>query len=198
MGVLERWKIAFAELDEIVSAYPSLRGFLFGYVSEHKLRQMWFSDERTNEVRKYDNHFRAKKGDISFQFDGVEISVEAKSLQTNSIRTTNDGLLGRVQCDASDRRPAILPNGQTVETTCLVVGEFDLLAVCLFEFVNEWVFAFAKNSDLPRTRSKKYTPEQQAYLLASLVEITWHLKSPFRLEPFALIEEIAREKARKG
>jgi hypothetical protein len=196
MGVLDRWKVTLDELDEIVSDSSSLRGFLFGYISEFKLRKIWFSDERTNGVRKYDNHLRTKKGDISFSVDGVEISVEAKSLQTNSVRTKNNTLRGRFQCDASDRRRVTLPNGQVVETTCLVVGEFDLLAVCLFEFVGDWVFAFAKNADLPRTRSTKYTSEQQGYLLASLVEITCPLNPPFRLEPFSLIEEIVQDKIR--
>jgi len=194
MSVLDRWKTTLAELNEIVSANPSLRGFLFGYVSEYKLRKLWFSDDRTSQVRKYDNHLRAKKGDISFVFDGEEMNVESKSLQTSSIRTTNGTCVGRFQCDASDRRPVTLPNGEEVATTCLVVGEFDLLAVCLFEFVNDWVFAFAKNADLPRTSSTKYTPAQRQYLLRGTMEITWPLRLPFREEPFSLLEELAREK----
>jgi len=43
MGILERWKLTAEELDEIVSGNPSLRGFMFGYVSEYKLKKMWFS-----------------------------------------------------------------------------------------------------------------------------------------------------------
>jgi hypothetical protein len=56
-----------------------------------------------------------------------------------------------------------LPNGESVETTYLLVGGFDLLAVNLLEFGQEWRFAFAKNSDLPRTTSSKYTPEQREF-----------------------------------
>ncbi len=33
MGILEEWKLTAHELDEIVSMNPSLRGFMFGYVS---------------------------------------------------------------------------------------------------------------------------------------------------------------------
>jgi hypothetical protein len=40
MGILERWKITTTELDEIVSSSPSLWGFIFGYVSEYKVRKM--------------------------------------------------------------------------------------------------------------------------------------------------------------
>jgi hypothetical protein len=76
------------------------------------------------------------------------------------------------------------------------MGILDLLAVNLFEFEQEWRFAFAKNRDLPRSRSSKYTPRQQKYLLATLMEITWPLKPPFQSEPFQLLDEIALEKAK--
>jgi len=198
MGVLERWKLSAEELDEIITANPSLRGFMFGYVSEYTLRKMWFADERISNLMKYDNHDRTRKGDISFIYKGVHISVEVKSLQTRSIRKKGNEYSGRFQCDASDRRQVTLPNRQKIETTCLVVGEFDLLAVNLFEFDQEWRFAFAKNKDLPRSRFSKYTPQQRNYLLATLVEVTWPLNPPFRAEPFRLLDEIALEKTSMG
>ena len=93
-----------------------------------------------------------------------------------------------------------MPNGRKIETTCLVVGEFDLLAVNLFQFEREWRFAFATNADLPGSRFSKYTPTERKYLLATLVEVTWPVKPPFQREPFKLLDEIVREKAgtRKG
>ena len=86
---------------------------------------------------KYDNHDRKHKGDIAFNYKGFEIKVECKSLQTNSIRSIEKGYVGKFQCDASDRRPITLPDGTVIETTCLLVGEFDLLAVGIFNFVKE-------------------------------------------------------------
>lgn len=197
MDVLKLWKLSSKELNEIISANPSLRGFMFGYVSEYKLKKLWLSDARISNLVKYDNHDRARKGDFSFTYKGVQISVEVKSLQSHSIRKTDDGYVGKFQCDASDRRQVVLPNRQKIETTCLVVGEFDLLAVNLFEFEKQWRFAFAKNKDLPRTRASKYTPNQQKHLFATLMEITCPLKPPFHSEPFELLDEIALEKARK-
>jgi len=197
MGVLERWRLTVDELDEIVSANPSLRGFMFGYVSEHKLRKTWFSDERINNLVKYDNHDRTRKGDLSFIYKGASVTVEVKSLQTHSIRKVGGEYIGKFQCDASDRRQVTLPNRRKIETTCLVVDEFDLLAVNLFEFEQEWRFAFAKNTDLPRSRFPKYTPQQRKYLLATLMEATWPLKPPFEAEPFRLLDEIALEKTKK-
>ncbi len=196
MGVLENRGLAIEELDEIVSANPSLRGFMFGYLSEYKLRKMWFSDERVSDLVKYDNHDRTRKGDLSFIYKGVRVLAEVKSLQTHSIRRVGDEYHGKFQCDASDRREVILPDGEKIETTCLVAGEFDLLAVSLFEFEHEWRFAFAKSSDLPRSRYAKYSPQQQKYLLATLIEVTWPLGPPFEPEPFRLLDEIALEKVR--
>jgi hypothetical protein len=42
--ILSRWGISAKELTEAVDANPSLRGMLFGYVAEHHLRKIWFTD----------------------------------------------------------------------------------------------------------------------------------------------------------
>jgi hypothetical protein len=75
----------------------------------------------------------------------------------------------------------------------LVVGQFDLVAVNLFDFGEQWRFAFAKNVDLPRSPSKTYTPEQRKYLLQTTPKITWPLQAPFRDEPFSLLDEMLSE-----
>jgi hypothetical protein len=197
MGVLEHWNLSTEELDEIVTANPSLRGFMFGYVGEYKLRKTWFSDSRISNLVKYDNHDRSLKGDLSFTYKETEVRVEVKSLQTRSVRKMDDRFVGKFQCDASDRRPVTLPNRQKIETTCLVIGEFDLLAVCLFEFEKKWQYAFAKSTDLPRSTFPKYTPQQRKYLFATLMEVTWPLQPPFHPEPFRLLDEIAAQKTKR-
>ena len=89
-----------------------------------------------------------------------------------------------------------MPFGSTVNTTCLLVGEFDLLAVNLFAFEREWRFSFAKNEDLPRSKFRKYTPEQREHLLASLVPVSWPPIPPLYAEPFQLLDEIIEERRR--
>ena len=167
---------------------------IFGYVSEYKLRKIWFNDDRISNLTKYDDHDRKKKGDLSFIYKGVEIRVEVKSLQTSTIRHEKEQWSGKFQCDASDRREVRLPNGKRIQTTCLVVGEFDLLAVNLFSFGDEWRFGFAKNRDLPRSSYSKYRPQDRKYLLATLMAISWPLSSPFSTDPFPLLDSIVREK----
>lgn len=194
MGILKDWDITLEELDEILATRPSLRGILMGFIAEYKLSQFWFKDERISDLIRYDNHDRTSLGDFGFTYKEETISVQVKSLQTNSIRQTNSGLEGVFQCDASDKRRVTLPDGQEIETTCLVVGGFDLLAVNIFQFEKKWKFAFAKNADLPRTRSRKYTSDQQQYLLATLIRITWPLQPPFSDEPFSILDSIVEER----
>jgi len=184
------WNIAPDELSEIIDQRPSLRGMIEGYIAEYKLKKMLQSDARIKEVGKYNNHDRKKRGDLFVVYKGKKIGIEVKGLQTVTIQKAQGKYFGKFQCDASDRRRVTLPNGTVVETTCLKVGEFDLLAVNLFGFLREWKFAFAKNQDLPRTEFSGYASEVRRYLLATMMEITWPLKPPFEENPFKLIDEI--------
>lgn len=191
--LLERWGISLDELTQVVNDNPSLQGFLIGYIGEMKLRQMWFSDERVDHVHKFDDHDRRHKNDLAVSYKGHEFTVEVKSLQTNSIRHEGDVYRATFQCDASDRRAVKLPNGRKIETTCLLVGGFDLVAVNLFSFRHKWEFAFALNRDLPRTESAKYTPAQRKYLLATLMKISLPLEPPFVSDPFILLDQLIAE-----
>lgn len=188
--ILDRWQITATELTEVIDANPSLRGIMLGYLAEVKLRNMWFDRPEVTKWYKYDDHDRRKKGDLVIIYKGKEFIIEAKSLQTNTVKHESGIWSGKVQCDASDRRTVELPNGKKMETTCLLVGEFDLLAVNLFAFEKDWRFVFAKNSDLPRSRYRKYTKAQQKHLLATLIDVTWPPRPPFRDEPFTLLDEL--------
>ena len=79
-NILELWGVTPKELAQIIDANPSLRGFLFGYVAEHKLKNLWFSKKEFSDRKKYDDHNRKLKGDISFIYRGAEIRVQSKSL----------------------------------------------------------------------------------------------------------------------
>ena len=187
---LDRLGVTLDELEKIIASNASLRGVLVGYLAEVRLMETWFLE---HPMRRYDDHDRAHKGDRWITYKGREFSIEVKSLQSNSVRQVEGGWTGRFQVDASDCRTVTLPTGDKLTTTCLVVGEFDLVAVNLFEFGAEWRFGFAKNRDLPRSSYKKYTPEQRQYLLQTTPKITWPLQPPFRDEPFSLLDEMLSE-----
>jgi hypothetical protein len=203
VGYLAKWQLTMDEIDELMTDNPSLRSFMSGYTAEMKCRRLWFDhDDRVSNVTKYDDHDRTKKGDIAFDYRGHTFTVEVKSLQTNSIRLNRGGeRIGTFQCDASDRRPVIFDDGTSVDTTCLLVGEFDLLAVSLFGFYEDWTFAWAKNEDLPRVSgirgaSKNYTEKQRAALLATSMPMADPPVGPYRMEPWSLLDELVEERER--
>ena len=191
--ILERWQISATELTRIIDDNPSLRGFIFGYISEYKVRTIFEGHPGIKNLMKYDDHDRTSKGDISFYYKGREFQIEAKSLQTNSvIQLGNDQWKGKFQCDASDRRKISLPNGHTVDTTCLAVGEFDIVAVSLYAFGDRWRFAFARNDMLPHpgNRSRHIAAEDQRYLIKTLIDISWPLQPPFTTDVYSLLDQM--------
>jgi hypothetical protein len=152
---------------------------------------MWFTGRPdVSHNVKYDDHDRKKKGDLVVTYKGQEFTIESKSLQTKSIKRIGDRYVGNAQCDASDCRTVKFPDGTTLKTTCLLAGEFDILAVNLFAFENKWRFVFAKNKELPRSKYSKYTPVQRELLLASLVPVSWPPEPPFRENVFTLLDEM--------
>lgn len=144
-------------------------------------------------IEKDDDHDRKKKGDLRVSYKGREFVIETKSLQTNSIREEDGVFRGKAQCDASDRRVVKLPDGSTMNTTCLLVDEFDVLAVNIFGFFDEWRFVFALNRDLPRSTFRNYTPEQREHLLATLVPVTWPPAPIFTTDLFVLFDRLLEE-----
>ena len=194
MGIIEDWGLTTDELNAVLAERPSVRGILVGFLSEYKLQRGIFTDARIHRLRRYDDHDRKRPADFSFEYQGESITVEVKSLQTASVRSTNGGYTGRCQVDASDRRPVVFPNGDTLATTCLLTGKFDVLAVNLFEFGQQWRFAFIRNRDLPRSTHRKYTEYQRSNLLATSVRMHWPIEPPFVEDPFPLLDEIVRER----
>ncbi len=194
-SLLTAWDITAEELSEIVFENPSMRGLMFGFVAEYKLKKMWLLRPEITKLVRPPAHDRKQKCDFRFEYKGIGVKVEVKCLDTPKVQAVGDGYEGTFQCNASDTTPVELPNGQMLNTNCLVVGRFDLLAVCLFAFGNVWRFAFALNEDLERSTSKKYTAEQQAYLLKSSMKITLPLQPPFADEPFGLLDRLLAQRA---
>ena len=192
--ILDRWDVTPEELTELVEKNPSLRGMILGYLAELKLEKLWLSGDNVSEVIKHDDHDRKKKGDRVIRYKGQEFIFESKSLQSAMIEKTEEGWIGKAQVDASDRREIVLPDNSRVTTTCLLKGEFDILAVNVFAFEEKWRFVFAKNSDLPTSSYRKYTPYQRQHLLATLVTVSWPPRPPFSDEPFTLMNEIIQKR----
>jgi hypothetical protein len=194
-SILQRWEITEDELTELIDQNPSLRGMLLGYVAEKKFHNAFLNHPAITQASKDDDHDRSKKGDRRIVYKGETFIVEVKSLQTAmSKKIGEDEWEGKSQVDGSDRRIIQFPDGTELNTTLLLKGEFDVLAVNCFAFGEKWRFVFSKNKDLPTSNFKRYTPEQRKQLIASLVPITWPPKKPFTDNPFALLDELISEK----
>jgi len=196
LTILERWKLSEQELTIIVDENPSLRGMMLGYIGEYKLRSLLMANPHVTSLQKPDDHDRSakSKNDLTIVYKNRSFTIEVKSLQTNSIKRNTDGtMMGVVQVDASDKRPVTFPDGTKLQTTCLLRGQFDILAVNLFQFRNEWDFGFILNQDLPSSKHKDYTPEQQKYLLATSIKVTYPLQAPYHLNPFDLFDQMIEE-----
>jgi len=202
--VLERWGITAEELTAIVDNNPSLRGVLIGYIGEIKLKEFLAKTKQVDGLHKADDHDRRNKNDLALNYHGHRFTIEVKSLQTHTVKTIEDSktnsqlFSGKYQCDASDCRKVKLPDGSEVTTTCLVAGEFDIVAVNLFAFRGKWEYGFALNRDLGKSKHKSYTAEQQKFLLATLQTVSLPILPPYESDIFVLLNRLAQEKEEGG
>ncbi len=87
-----------------------------------------------------------------------------------------------------------LPDDSQLQTTNLLVGEFDILSVNCFTFCNQWNFAFARNRDLPRSTYRNYSETQREHLLATTVKVVWPPMGIFIDDIFALMDTMIEER----
>lgn len=184
-----RWLTDVDGLIGLLEQVPSLRGMAYGNFAELQFLATLAEIDGVSNITRDDDHAKTK-ADRAFVFGGRRYTVQNKSVQTNLIRIRADGTFdAQVQNDASDRRTVTLPNGDTIETTCYVVGEYDILAVCLQPFTRTWTYAFKKNKDLRRSPSRKYTPAQRQYLLATLEPISYPLDESWTTDLVSLLDD---------
>jgi hypothetical protein len=190
-SILDVWEITEAELTELVNSNPSLRGMLLGYVAEYKFQSLVLNNPLITSSYKDDDHSRSKKGDRRIIYKGKEFIIEVKSLQTRMVKSfPNDRWEGKTNVDGSDRRIVHFPDGTELNTTLLLRGQFDILAVNCFAFGNKWRFIFCKNQDLPTSNFSKYTETQRNELIASLITVTLPPTPPFTDNLFTLLREM--------
>lgn len=195
VNLLREWQVSSREISLLINQNPSLRGMLLGYVAELKLKELITALPEITYTYKFDDHNRKKKGDLYIIYRGKAFDVESKSLQTNTIKFDDktQTWTAKTQVDASDRRTIILSSGKTLNTTLLLCGEFDILAVNCFGFGNKWKFLFAKNTDLPSSSYKKYDELDRQELIASLVSVSYPVEPPFYENLKDLLDEMIDE-----
>ena len=201
---LDKLSITLEEFDAVYEDNPSLRGTIIGYLAETKLRGLLAENEKITVLPKPDDHDRTQKYDLPIEYKGHTFKIEVKSLQTSSIKIPQKrkgvDFQATVQCDASDCRTIVLPNGKTVTTTCLQYGDFDILAVNMYMFNKKWEFAFALNEQIPHSGkgSKKHPiPKNcQKYLMKTSVSITYPIEGIFTSDICSLMDHLIEKKER--
>ena len=166
------------DLVQAIKRAPSLRGMMLGYIAEEMFLKFLRKNRAVSDLRQHDDHDRSmNKADVDFLIGGKRVSVQLKSIQTNSIcfRSDLSILHASVQNDGSDKREVLLEDGEVVLTTNYRVGDYDVLAVPLFPFTGQWDFAYKLNRSCRRTTSAKYTANQQRQLLSTMEQITYPL-----------------------
>ena len=164
---------------------------MLGYVAEEMFLKFLRTNSAVSDLRQHDDHDRSmNKADVDFLISEKRVSVQLKSIQTNSICYRSDLSLlhANVQNDGSDKREVELEGGEVILTTNYRVGDYDVLAVPLFPFTGEWDFAYKLNRECRRTTSKKYTANQQRQLLSTTEEITFPLTDHWSTD----LESVAR------
>ena len=190
--ILDEWEVTAEELTVVLRENPSLKGMVFGYVAELKLKEAIMRLDDVTYQTKFDDHDRKKKGDLFIIYRGAAFDIESKSLQTKTVRfDEKTGVWsGKAQVDASDRRPVTLEGGVQVETTLLKRDEFDVLAINCYAFTGKWDFVFCRNRDLPSTGYRKYVPAVRAQLIASTVSVSLPPRPPFVGELRRLLDDM--------
>lgn len=107
---------------QVIRDNPSLRGIVYGYVSELEFERHYLKRGKGIERFSKDDDHQKTKSDRTVIFEGKPITIQIKSVQTNSLRFEDGRFLAKVQNDVSDRRRVTLPNGTKLETTCYVVA----------------------------------------------------------------------------
>jgi len=91
-SILNVLDVSLGFLTQVILENPSLRGMVFGYVAEAKLREVLSGHGMATAFRKDDDHDRKKKGDLVVTYKGFDFKIEVKSLQTNTVEMmTPDG-----------------------------------------------------------------------------------------------------------
>lgn len=139
--------ITLADLEELIDTNPSLRGYMHGYLAELHLQRILLQTPGVTFVEKIPDRSPAK-GDFRVIYQGDTLTIEVKSLSSHALKEDylNGGWNGKVSIKGTDSK---IINEEGDMTTCLVRGEFDILAICTFSLTKTWDFKFIANKYLP-------------------------------------------------
>lgn len=154
MSILSGFTIQ--DIQEMIEENSSLRGYLQGYLAERTLRSQIETIPGVASVRKIPDQC-SEKGDLQVLYKDVLITIEVKSLKTDSV--TEDLFTqtweGKVGIKNTDKREVEVDGIGSISTTKLIRGQFDILAICCFAVSGKWDFMFIENRFIPAAEEHK-------------------------------------------
>lgn len=138
------------EIDSVIYDNPNLRGYLQGYLAEVALKKQLMLLEDVTNVEKIPDR-AVERGDLRVVYKGVPLTIEVKSIKTDSVKqdTLHDTWQGTVSCKSSDKRSIEVQGVGTVQSSSLIKGGFDILAISCYAVSGKWDFVFIDNEYLP-------------------------------------------------
>lgn len=188
LKTIQSWALTKEDYENLIAENPHVYSPVSGFHAEYKCRQFYLDDERISNIIKPTGYDKKEKGDFVFTYRGKIVRLEVKSLDgPRVVSLGKDKWKGTFQCNASDARAVTLPNGNEVQTNCIVTGGWDVLAVNTYDFGGNWRFAFALQDDLPRA-SSLYSSEDRQFLLASSMTIEYPFSEPYSGDLYAKLD----------
>lgn len=138
------------DIQEMIDENSSLRGYLQGYLAERALKAQIQQIPGVESVTKIPDRDH-EKGDFKVIYKGIPMSIEAKSVMTDSVRedVLTQTWQGAVLVKNTDKREVEVEGIGTITTTKLERGQFDILAICCFAVSGQWDFLFLENRFIP-------------------------------------------------
>lgn len=138
------------DIQEMIDENSSLRGYLQGYLAERALKAQIQQIPGVESVTKIPDRDQ-EKGDFKVIYKGVPMSIEAKSVMSDSVRedVLTQTWQGAVLVKNTDKREVEVEGIGTITTTKLERGQFDILAICCFAVSGQWDFLFLENRFIP-------------------------------------------------
>ena len=141
--------LPLSTLVDLVKTNPNLHGYIQGYLAEAHLKAQLEALPGVESVTKIPDSSE-EKGDLLVVYKGVPLSLEVKSVASNSVKEEllHGGWSGVIRCKSSDKKTYEV-EGREVTSTHLIKGLFDGLAVCTFNATETWEFFFMTAHSLP-------------------------------------------------
>lgn len=191
----EDWGLSKSEFNKILTENSNAKSSLFGYVAEERFKEQQLdSNPEIYNVRTPDDHDVDDTGDWFFNYRGYNIRVEVKSLKSDSIYKNEDEKYGRFHLKGSSDRRKVKFGEETYQTTLFNTEktDIDLIAVNLYSLLDEWVFAFIRPCDLPRSEGP-YPDDLRQKLSKSSPKVEFPIKEPYVSEIGNILDDIIKD-----